>query len=310
MITVFGSLNVDYIFQVSQLPAPGETVLASNMQVLPGGKGANQAVAAARAGAKVSMVGAVGRDALSKIALAGLLDAGVDTSAVALSTMPTGTAAINVDAQGENAITVSSGANLDASGDSLDEKNLTPRTTVLLQMEVPMTAMADLVQRARKKESCIVWNLAPMQCVDLALLKQVNCLIVNEVELNQLHLEFHQALGPNNGSAKDVEQKAWDIFTLTRQSVVVTLGAKGTLAVHNNTLLTVPALAISPVDTVGAGDAFTGAFTAALDRGETFPVALRWGSVAGGLACLETGAQSSLPTAAQISEHLAALPGA
>ena len=310
MITVFGSLNVDYIFQVSQLPAPGETVLASNMQVLPGGKGANQAVAAARAGAKVSMVGAVGRDALSKIALAGLLDAGVDTSAVALSTMPTGTAAINVDAQGENAITVSSGANLDASGDSLDEKNLTPRTTVLLQMEVPMTAMADLVQRARKKESCIVWNLAPMQCVDLALLKQVNCLIVNEVELNQLHSEFHQTLGPNKGSAKDVEQKAWDIFTLTRQSVVVTLGAKGTLAVHNNTLLTVPALAISPVDTVGAGDAFTGAFTAALDRGETFPVALRWGSVAGGLACLETGAQSSLPTAAQISEHLAALPGA
>ena len=92
--------------------------------------------------------------------------------------------------------------------------------------------------------------------------------------------------------------------------MVVTLGAKGTLAVHNNTLLTVPALAISPVDTVGAGDAFTGAFTAALDRGETFPVALRWGSVAGGLACLETGAQSSLPTAAQISEHLAALPGA
>ena len=310
MITVFGSLNVDYIFQVPQLPAPGETVLASNMQVLPGGKGANQAVAAARAGAKVSMVGAVGRDGLSKIALAGLLDAGVDTSAIELSTKPTGTAAINVDAQGENTITVSSGANLDARADSLDEKNLTPRTTVLLQMEVPMTAMADLVQRARKKESCIVWNLAPMQCVDLALLKQVNCLIVNEVELNQLHSEFHQTLGPNNGSAKDVEQKAWDIFTLTRQSVVVTLGAKGTLAVHNNNLLTVPALAISPVDTVGAGDAFTGAFTAALDRGETFPVALRWGSVAGGLACLETGAQSSLPTAAQISEHLAALPGA
>ena len=310
MITVFGSLNVDYIFQVLQLPAPGETVLASNMQVLPGGKGANQAVAAARAGAKVRMVGAVGRDGLSEIALAGLLDAGVDTSAVAQSTKPTGTAAINVDAQGENAITVSSGANLDARGDSLDEKNLTPRTTVLLQMEVPMTAMADLVQRAHRKEACIVWNLAPMQSVDLALLKQVDCLIVNEGELNQLHSEFHQTREPNNDSTKDVEQKAWDIFTLTRQSVVVTLGANGTLAIHNNTLLTVPALAISPVDTVGAGDAFTGAFTAALDRGEIFSVALRWGNVAGGLACLETGAQSSLPTAAKIAEHLAALPGA
>ena len=217
MITVFGSLNVDYIFQVPQLPAPGETVLASNMQVLPGGKGANQAVAAARAGAKVSMVGAVGRDALSKIALAGLLDAGVDTSAVALSTMPTGTAAINVDAQGENAITVSSGANLDARGDSLDEKNLTPRTTVLLQMEIPMNAMADLIQRARAKEARIIWNLAPMQNVDLALLKQVDCLIVNEVELNQLHSELHQTLDQTTVH-KDVEQKAWDIFTLTRQS--------------------------------------------------------------------------------------------
>ncbi len=129
-----------------------------------------------------------------------------------------------------------------------------------------------------------------------------------EGELNQLHSEFHPIPKPNHCSAKDVEQKAWDIFTLTGQSVVVTLGANGTLAVHNNTLLTVPALAISPVDTVGAGDAFTGAFTAALDRGETFLVALRWGNVAGGLACLETGAQSSLPTAAQIFEHLTALP--
>ena len=308
MITVFGSLNVDYIFQVPHLPTPGETVLASSMQVLPGGKGANQAVAAARAGAKVRMVGAVGRDGLSEIALTGLLDAGVDTSAVAQSPKPTGTAAINVDAQGENAITVSSGANLDARGDSLDEENLTPRTTLLLQMEVPMTAMADLIQRARKKGACIVWNLAPMQSVDLALLKQVDCLIVNEGELNQLHSKLHQIPRPNHYSAKDVEQKARDIFTLTGQSVVVTLGVNGTLAVHNNTLLAVPALAISPVDTVGAGDAFTGAFTAALDRGETFLVALRWGNVAGGLACLETGAQSSLPTAAQISEHLTALP--
>ncbi len=310
MITVFGSLNVDYIFQVSQLPAPGETVMASNMQVLPGGKGGNQAVAAARAGAKVRMVGAVGRDGLSKIALAGLLHAGVDISTVAQSSKPTGTAAINVDEQGENAITVSSGANLDARGDSLEEKNLTPRTTVLLQMEIPMNAMADLIQRARAKEARIIWNLAPMQNVDLVLLKQVDCLIVNEGELNQLHSEFHQTPKPNNDSAKDVEQKAWDIFTLTGQSVVVTLGASGTLAVHNNTLISVPALAISPVDTVGAGDAFTGAFTAALDQGETFPVALRWGNVAGGLACVETGAQSSLPTKAQISEHLAALPGA
>ena len=141
MITVFGSLNVDYVFQVAQLPAPGETVLAANMEVLPGGKGGNQALAAAKAGAKVHMVGAVGKDGLGDIAMAGLIAAGVDTSAVIQNLKPTGTAAINVDSLGENAITVSSGANLEATGKSLDATQLNSQTILLLQMEV-VCAMA------------------------------------------------------------------------------------------------------------------------------------------------------------------------
>ena len=308
MITVFGSLNVDYVFQVAQLPAPGETVLAENMEVLPGGKGGNQALAAAKAGAKVHMVGAVGKDGLGDIAMAGLIAEGVDTSAVTQNLKPTGTAAINVDSLGENAITVSSGANLEATGKSLDVRQLNSQTILLLQMEVSMSAMADLIQRCRDVVANIVWNLAPMQSVELAVLKQVDYLIVNEGELAQLHADLFGGSNSADSSATSAEQQAQDVVALTGQSVVVTLGARGAFAVHENTVLRVPALPISPIDTVGAGDAFTGAFTAALDAGETFHQAMRWGSVAGGLACLETGAQSALPTQAQIFLRLAELP--
>ena len=195
MITVFGSLNVDYVFQVAHLPAPGETVLATNMEVLPGGKGGNQALAAAKAGAKVNMVGAVGKDGLGDIAMAGLMAAGVNTSAVTQSLKPTGTAAINVDAAGENAITVSAGANLEATGESLDASQLNPQTTLLLQMEVSMSAMTDLIQQCRAVVANIVWNLAPMQSIELTVLQQVDYLIVNEGELAQLHADLHNS-GP------------------------------------------------------------------------------------------------------------------
>jgi ribokinase len=308
MITVFGSLNVDYVFQVAQLPAPGETVLATNMEVLPGGKGGNQALAAAKAGAKVNMVGAVGKDGLGDIAMAGLMAAGVNTSAVTQSLKPTGTAAINVDAAGENAITVSAGANLEATGESLDASQLNPQTTLLLQMEVSMSAMTDLIQQCRAVVANIVWNLAPMQSIELPVLQQVDYLIVNEGELAQLHADLHNSSDSGDSASTGAEQQAQDVVALTGQSIVVTLGADGTLAVHENSVLRVPALPISPIDTVGAGDAFTGAFTAAIDAGVSFHQAMRWGSVAGGLACLETGAQSALPTRAQILERLAELP--
>jgi ribokinase len=308
MITVFGSLNVDYVFQVAQLPAPGETVLATNMEVLPGGKGGNQALAAAKAGAKVHMVGAVGKDGLGDIAMAGLIAAGVNTSAVTQSLKPTGTAAINVDAAGENAITVSAGANVEATGESLDASQLNPQTTLLLQMEVSMSAMTDLIQQCRAVVANIVWNLAPMQSIELTVLQQVDYLIVNEGELAQLHADLHNSSDSGDSASTGAEQQAQDVVALTGQSIVVTLGADGTLAVHENSVLRVPALPISPIDTVGAGDAFTGAFTAAIDAGVSFHQAMRWGSVAGGLACLETGAQSALPTRAQILERLAELP--
>ena len=232
----------------------------------------------------------------------------MNTSAVTQSLKTTGTAAINVDAAGENAITVSAGANLEATGESLDASQLNPQTTLLLQMEVSMSAMTDLIQQCRAAVANIVWNLAPMQRIELPVLQQVDYLIVNEGELAQLHADLHDGSDSGDSASTGAEQQAQDVVALTGQSIVVTVGADGTLAVHENSVLRVPALPISPIDTVGAGDAFTGAFTAALDAGETFHQAMRWGSVAGGLACLETGAQSALPTRAQILERLAELP--
>ena len=302
MVTVFGSLNVDYVFQVPSLPAPGETLLATDMIVLPGGKGGNQALAAARAGAKVCMAGAVGNDGLGTIALGGLLADDVNTDAVVLSNQPTGTASINVDRDGENAIVVFSGANADASHSQLARANLQTGGLLLLQMEIPVGEMAQAIGYANEISAKIIWNLAPMQSVEIELLRQVSVLVVNEIELVQLGL--HLGLPKSGGTASLLS----NVAQLTENSVVLTLGARGCLANHHGEQIAIPALAINPIDTVGAGDAFCGAFAAALDAGEPFRTALRWGCVAGSLACLKTGAQTALPTRAEIATHLSSLP--
>ena len=170
MVTVFGSLNVDYVFRVPSLPAPGETLLATDMVVLPGGKGGNQALAAARAGAPVHMAGAVGDDGLGHIAIAGLLADGVNTEAVALSEQPTGTASINVDRDGENAIVVFPGANADASHTQLARANLQTGDLLLLQMEAvnEMVRAIDHATRFRLGSSGI-WppcNPLSLNCCD------------------------------------------------------------------------------------------------------------------------------------------------
>lgn len=302
MITVFGSLNVDYVFQVPALPAPGETLLATNMVVLPGGKGGNQALAAARAGATVDMAGAVGDDGLGHIAIAGLLTDGVNTEAVALSEQPTGTASINVDRDGENAIVVFAGANADASHAQLTHTGLEKGGLLLLQMEIPVGEMAQAIGYANEISAKIIWNLAPMQSVEIELLRQVTVLVVNEIELVQLGL--HLGLPKSGGTASLLSNVAQQ----TGNSVVLTLGAKGCLADHHGEQIAIPALPVSPIDTVGAGDAFCGAFAAALDAGEPFSTALQWGCVAGSLACLKTGAQTALPSREEIAAHLLTLP--
>ena len=302
MITVFGSLNVDYVFQMDLLPQPGETLLASNLTVLPGGKGGNQALAAAKAGAGVRMIGAVGKDGLGNIALAGLSANGVDTSHVTKLEQTTGTAAINVDADGENSIVVFPGANGGASHLQLEGCGFANTAILLLQFEIPSAEIEKAISLAKQSGTRVIWNLAPMQPVPLAVLKDVDCLLINQGELDALC----KSLGLVSGDRTNLSHKDGirAVAELTGQSVVVTLGAKGCAAFHQNRLIEVTALPVTPIDTVGAGDAFAGAFAAALDQNKTFEDALNWGNVAGALACLQPGAQSSLPTHAQIVQRL------
>jgi ribokinase len=302
MITVFGSLNVDYVFQVPRLPRPGQTLLASDLIVLPGGKGGNQALAAAKAGARVAMVGAVGKDGLGDVALAGLETNGVEISHVTQLEQPTGTASISVDAAGENSIVVFAGANHGISHTQLESCGFDDTAILLLQFEIPLAEIERAIGLAKQSATQIVWNMAPMQPVPMNLLKKVDYLLVNEGELDELCSLLD--LKACDEQAPDRQALMRTVAAHTGQSIVVTLGAAGCLAIDDNRLIEVPALPITPIDTVGAGDAFAGAFAAALDQGLVIEDALRWGNVAGALACLLPGAQAALPTLTQILERL------
>jgi ribokinase len=304
MIVVFGSLNVDVMIAVSHLPLPGETVLGPGYELTAGGKGANQALAAARAGAKVTMVGAIGSDPLAETAIADLRAAGVDLSHLAKASDPTGLAAICVDKAGENHVVVASGANRHTKATQVPESLLGAETIVVLQMEVPLAENWALVQRAKAMGARVVLNVAPAGAVSRDVLKDIDWLIVNENEAKQVAGHLGLAADEPRGAAQAIARECGS-------TVIVTLGAAGGAAYpRSGGGVTVQALAIKPLDTVGAGDSFVGSFAAAIDAGCDLAEALRRASVGGGLACLKTGAQPSLPTLADIERHLPDLPPA
>jgi ribokinase len=290
MIVVFGSINVDLLVPVRNLPAPGETVLGGDYAIAPGGKGANQALAARRAGAEVAMVGAVGADAFAAIGLSLLRRGGVDLGHVATSGRPTGCATIAVDPRGENQIAVSSGANLDVAAAQVPERLLGPGTVLVLQREVPAEQNAALIRRARRRGARIVLSLAPAGSIAPARLQDVDILIANEGEA--------VAIGTNPGAAA----------RQLRQALVVTRGAAGALALlADGGRIEVPPLAIEPVDTTGAGDTFAGVLAAGLDEGLPLDRALRRAGAAAALACLKVGAQPAMPDRAAIDAAVAKL---
>ncbi len=204
MIVCFGSINLDLIFPVDTLPGPGETLLSPMARLEPGGKGGNQACAAARDGASVVMAGAVGRDPLADAALAGLAGAGVDLARVIRADATTGCAAICVDRNGQNQIAVASGANLHARAVQVEDSLLGPETTLLLQMEVAAEETAALIRRARRADARIILNLAPAGPIDADALRQVDLLVANAGEAAWLGARLgsgfnagslHEALG-------------------------------------------------------------------------------------------------------------------
>jgi ribokinase len=290
MSLVFGSINADLIVPVPRLPRPSETVLGDDYALLPGGKGANQALAARRAGAAVVLAGAVGADAFADIALDLLRREGVDTRLVQVVEQPTGCAAIMVSKEGENLIAVASGANMSVRSGQVADELLGPDVTLVAQMEVPSGETEALIRRMRAHHGRVLLNLAPAFPIDPALLGEIDLVIANESEATTL--------------GSDPARLAMRL----RQGFVITRGAAGSVAVLRDGMrLEVPALPIEPLDTTGAGDTFVGVLAASLDLGSKLEVALRRASAAAGLACLARGAQTAMPDSAMITAAVSRL---
>jgi ribokinase len=304
MIVVFGSINVDVIMRVQSRPRIGETVAAEECLLRPGGKGANQAVAAARAGAKVAMFGAVGSDPFGREMRDGLTRNGVDAKAVAGVEPLTGCATITVDRAGENTICVAAGANGLARADTVPDEALTPDTIVLCQMEVPEEQNWALLRRAKKRGARTVLNLAPARIVSAAAIEalrdSVDFLIVNETEA-ELALAACRPGAPVDSAEENGRALARELGA----TVILTLGAEGARAIEKTRVQRAQPLSVEVVDTTGAGDTFTGVFAAALARGASIDVALREGAAAGSLACEGIGAQESMPTLERVQRALA-----
>ena len=294
MIVVFGSLNMDFVLHVEHLPEPGETVLTPEHVTAPGGKGANQAVAAARAGGKVAMAGCVGPDDFGRKLLDIMTGEGIDMDLVATVSRPTALAIVTVDHQGANQIVVSSGANREARQSCVADSVLNAATTLLLQREVPVDECATLARRAQDAGVRVILNAAPAGPVDGDVL---DLLIVNEVEA----VAVARDLGLEGRAPVDF---ARHLARHQGVTTVVTLGERGALAVSPRETWTIGSLAIHPVDTVGAGDAFCGTLAAAVDNGLLLPGALRRACVAGALACLVPGAMPALPRCDAVDARL------
>ena len=288
MITVFGSLNVDLVTPVERLPGAGETVLGPGYALHPGGKGANQALAARRAGAEVTLVGAVGRDGFAEIALGLLADDGVDLSHVARVEAPTGAAFIAVDATGSNQIVVAAGANALARADAVEAQRPGEGDLLLLQREVPEDECLRAARAMRAGGGRVVLNLAPAGEPAPELLALTDILIVNEHEA----LILAGSLGWTEIEADAIARR---IDGERGIACIVTLGSAGAVGWHGGVRRRLEAPVVDAVDTVAAGDSFVGAFAAALQAGFGFSGALQRGLAAGSLACTIAGAQPSVP---------------
>jgi len=271
-IAVVGSINADLVVQMPKLPGRGETVSSAEPAWFPGGKGANQAVAASRMGGNVSMFGAIGADEPGQMCLSALKQSGVNVDAVVTALSPTSTALVMVEHSGENQIVVADGANQYA---SFDAAQISAADAVIVQFEIPESVIVE-VGKAAKGIFCV--NAAPVRELSTELASLIDVLIVNEHEFAQLG-------EPKSGL------------------VIVTAGAKEVVAYQNGEVVAKSQPPkVEALDTVGAGDTFVGAFVVAYASGKTIPDALDLACAASALSTLKLGAQSGMPTASEVKE--------
>ncbi|KAA0930327.1 ribokinase [Streptomyces apricus] len=293
-LLVVGSANADLVVGVERRPGAGETVLGSDLALHPGGKGANQAVAAARLGARTALLARVGDDAHGRLLLDSQRAAGVDTSGVLVGGAPTGVALITVDPSGDNSIVVSPGANGRLTPEDIRAASalVTASRVVSTQLEIPLETVAEVV-RGLRPGTRFVLNPSPPQPLPAEVLAACDPLIVNEHEARVV-------LGADAGATP--EEWAGALLALGPRSVVVTLGEEGALVADASGPVRVPAVRVAAVDTTGAGDSFTAALAWRLGAGESLAEAAAYAARVGAVAVTRQGAQASFPTAEEVEE--------
>ncbi len=293
-ILVIGSLNADLVVRAPRFPKPGETISGDDLQIIPGGKGANQAVAAARQNASVAMMGKVGRDSFGPFLLDSLKSNKVDITNVKLEGSATGTATIIVDADGQNSIVLSPGANSKVTPADVDALNVDAKI-LILQLEIPLDTVIHAAKWGKGQGMTVLLNPAPARDLPDELISTVDYLLPNESELGLL-----SALAVKDESS--AEKAARKLVERGTRHVIVTLGNNGALAVSGDQTSHVESYKVKVVDTTAAGDAFIGGFAAALSRGLEMNEALKYGNASGALAVTRFGAQPSLPTSEEVKD--------
>jgi len=298
-VLVVGSLNTDLVVRAPRFPQPGETISGEDLQVIPGGKGANQAVAAARLGANVSMLGRVGKDNFGDFLLNNLKSNHVDSQLVQRDEASTGTATIIVDGNGQNSIVLSAGANGKVSDADVEHASFADFSLLLLQLEIPTPTVLRAAERAHENGLRVILNPAPAKPIPDELIALADFLIPNETELSLL-------TGVDVKDISSAEQAARVLLGRGVKHVIVTLGSKGAVIVDRETSAGahVDTFKVNVVDTTAAGDAFIGGFANALLENKSLEEAVRYGCACGALATTKFGAQPSLPTKEEVEKLL------
>jgi len=297
-ILVIGSLNADLVVRAPRFPKPGETISGEDLQIIPGGKGANQAVAAARQGASVAMIGRVGNDSFGTELINNLKRNNVDTSHVQIDLQSaTGTATIIVDSNGQNSIVLSPGGNGKMSPADVTNASFSDHKLLLLQLEIPIETVFSATQRAKESGVRVLLNPAPARSLPDELISLPDFILPNETELSLM----------TNQPVNDIssaEKAAKTLLERGAQNVIVTLGANGALIVTTTQVTHVDAYKVDVIDTTAAGDAFIGGFASALLQDKSLEEAVRYGCACGALAATKFGAQPSLPTREEVERFI------
>ncbi|WP_408011301.1 ribokinase [Pseudalkalibacillus sp. A8] len=297
-ILIIGSLNMDFVSHVPHLPRAGETISSTKFQKNPGGKGANQAVAAAKLGADVAMIGKVGSDDYGALLLNSLKQASVDTKGIQQEET-TGMAFINVSREGENNIVLVPGANSKMKRSDIDQLRsiIEESDIIIMQLEIPFEVVEYALQLAIKLKKEVILNPAPAQTMPEELLRRVHTLIPNEIELQLL-------TGMPTSTEQEIVEAALNLKSLGVKRIIVTMGEKGSYVINDETQAHIPAYKVNPVDTTAAGDSYIAAFAVGITKGMSDQEAAKFASKVSAMVVTKEGAQPSLPTLEEVEKFV------